>query len=316
MEHITDVNIEQNVPTVVTIGNFDGMHMGHRALISLTKEFAREENLKSVVFTFNPHPMFLFNNKAHKALIMSPFEKKHIMETLDVDCYIEYPFNMEFASMEPEKFAKEIIFEKLNCKVLIVGENYRFGKKQSGDYELLKELGEKKGVKVIYVPSVLYDGERVSSTRVRNCLINKDIDLANTLLTVPYFVMGEVIEGKKLGRTIGFPTANIKADNEKLFPPNGVYATKTIYNGKIYSGVTNIGINPTVNGQFKVIETYLFDFNEMVYGETLKTYFFKWIRDEQKFPSVSELTNRMKIDKEMSKNYFDSQEFDKWRKLY
>lgn len=316
MEHITDGNIEQSAPTAVTIGNFDGLHMGHRALINLTKEFAKEENLKSVVFTFNPHPMFLLKNKVHSALVMAPEEKKYIIESLGVDVYIEYPFDMEFASTEPEKFANELIFDKLNCKVLVVGENYRFGKKQSGNYELLKELGEKRGVKVIYVPSVLYEDERVSSTRIRNCLVDKDLELANTLLTVPYFIQGEVMQGKKLGRTIGFPTINIVADPVKLFPPNGVYATKTIYNGKVYSGVTNIGINPTVNGKFKVIETYLFDFHQMVYGETLRTHFFKWIRDEKKFPSVEDLRQQMERDAETAKEYFESHEFDKWRKLY
>ncbi|OUQ55864.1 riboflavin biosynthesis protein RibF [Tyzzerella sp. An114] len=316
MEHITDTNIEQSQPTAVTIGNFDGLHMGHRALISLTKDFAKEENLKSVVFTFNPHPMFLLKNRVHSALVMAPEEKKYIIESLGVDTYIEYPFSLEFASMEPEKFANELIFDKLNCKVLIVGENYKFGRKQSGNYQLLKELGEKRGVKVIYVPSVLYENERVSSTRIRNCLIEKDIELANTLLTVPYFIIGQVAQGKKLGRTIGFPTINIVADPVKLFPPNGVYATKTIYDGKVYSGVTNIGINPTVNGTFKVIETYLFDFHKMVYGETIKTHFFKWIRSEQKFPSVEDLRQQMERDAKKAKEYFDSEEFDKWRKLY
>ena len=137
MEHITDTNIEQSQPTAVTIGNFDGLHMGHRALISLTKDFAKEENLKSVVFTFNPHPMFLLKNRVHSALVMAPEEKKYIIESLGVDTYIEYPFSLEFASMEPEKFANELIFDKLNCKVLIVGENYKFGRKQCGNYQLL-----------------------------------------------------------------------------------------------------------------------------------------------------------------------------------
>lgn len=316
MEHITGYNIEQSEPTVVTLGNFDGLHQGHRVLINLAKQYAQSEKLKSVVFTFSPHPMFVLNNKEHSALILAPSEKEYAMEHIGIDIYIEYPFTMEFASMPPEQFANDLIFDKLKCKVLIVGENYKFGKMQGGDYKLLKELGEKRGIKVIYVPYVIYEGERVSSTRIRNCLIEKDIEKANRLLTVPYFILGEVLQGKKLGRTIGFPTINIVADNVKLFPPNGVYATRTVYNGETYYGVTNVGLQPTVNGKTKVVETFLFNFHEIVYGERIKTYFYKWLRDEKKFDSVEILQEQMKIDTENSKIYFKSKEFLDWVENY
>ena len=137
MKHITDTNITQQQPTAVTIGNFDGLHMGHRALIRLTKQFAKEEDLKSVVLSFSPHPMFVFGRKPDFALVMAPSEKKYMMEKMGVDIYIEYPFDKEFSSMTPEEFACNLIFEQLNCKVLIVVENYKFGKNQSGDYVLL-----------------------------------------------------------------------------------------------------------------------------------------------------------------------------------
>lgn len=316
MKHITDTHIEQHEPTAVTIGNFDGLHQGHRALIKLTKQFAREENLKCVVFTFSPHPMFVFKKKSNFALIMAPSEKKYTMEQMGIDVYIEYPFTEEFANMEPEEFANKLIFEKLNCKVLVVGENYKFGKKQSGDYELLKRLGEQRGIKVIYVPSVLYEGERVSSSNIRKYLTDKNLETANRLLKVPYFILGEVAQGKKLGRTIGFPTINIAAHSLKLFPPNGVYATITYYDGQFYYGVTNIGCNPTVNGTFKVVETFLFDFHQAVYGETIKTYFFKWLRSEQKFPSVEDLRNQMTVDTNSAKKYFDSEDFNYWKEQY
>lgn len=316
MNYITDYQIEQEKPTAVTLGNFDGLHQGHRALIGLTKQFAEEEDLNCVVFTFSPHPMFLFKKKPDFALIMSPLEKKYTMEQMGIDVYIEYPFTEQFASMQPEHFANEILFEQLKCKVLIVGENYKFGYKQSGDYQLLKKLGEQKGVKVICVPSVLYEGDRVSSSRVRRYLTEKKIDKANRLLTIPYFILGEVVQGKKLGRTIGFPTINIEAHPLKLFPPNGVYATITVYENEMYFGVTNIGCNPTVNGTFKVIETYLFDFHKVVYGQTIQTYFFQWLRSEQKFPSVEDLRRQMEVDSENAKKYFQSEEFSFWRKKY
>lgn len=316
MEHIVDRNIEQNIPTAATLGNFDGLHLGHRQLINLTKKYAKEEGLKSVVFTFSPHPMFMLKNKEHSALIMTDKEKKYSMKRMCIDLYIEYPFDAELANMSPEDFANNLIFDKLNCKVLVVGENYKFGRKQAGNCTLLKKLADERGIKVVFVPSVMYEGERVSSTRIRNCLIAKDIEKANRLLTNPYFILGEVIQGKQLGRTIGFPTINIAADKVKLFPPNGVYATRTVYDGKFYYGVTNVGINPTVNGSFKVVETYLFDFHKIVYGERLKTYFFKWIRDEEKFPSVEILKEQLKIDENNAKKYFQSQEFGYWAQNY
>ena len=232
MEHITDTRIEQSEPTAVTLGNFDGLHQGHRSLINLTKQFAEEEGLKSVVFTFSPHPMFVFQRKEDFALIVDPSEKKFQMEQMGIDIYIEYPFDMNFAAMDPEDFAVKLIFEKLKCQVLVVGEDYRFGKGAAGNYEMLKRLGAERGIKVIGVPKVLHGDERVSSSRIRRCLLEKNLEEANRMLTVPYFILGTVKEGKKLGRTIGFPTVNIEAHPLKLFPPNGVYATKTLYKGK------------------------------------------------------------------------------------
>lgn len=304
MKHITGQDITLDRPTAVTLGNFDGLHRGHRELIKITKEQAKNNGLTSVVCSFLPHPMFLFKNRENTALIMSPYEKKYSMEGMGVDIYIEYTFDKEFASIEPEAFAEEIIFRKLNCKILVVGQDYHFGKKHSGNTVLLKKLAEKHGIKLILVPPVMFGGERVSSTRVRQYLIERDIENANNLLSSPYFIIGEVQHGKKLGRSIGFPTINIVADDVKLFPPNGVYATKTEYNGILYSSVTNIGINPTVNGKTKIIETYIFDFQDNVYGETLKVYFYKWIRDERKFPSVDALRLQLENDKKAAKNYF------------
>lgn len=314
MEHIIDSHIEQKFPTAVTIGNFDGLHLGHRALIKLTKQFAQEEGLRSVVFTFAPHPMLVFQKKDDFALIMDPAEKKFTMGQMGIDAYIEYPFDADFAAMSAEDFAIKLIFEKLKCRVLIVGENYHFGSNRSGNYEMLQRMGEERGVKVIAVPSVMFEEERVSSSRIRKCLIGKDLETANRMLTEPYFILGTVAQGKKLGRTIGFPTVNIIAHPLKLFPPNGVYATKTLYRGKYYYGVTNIGINPTVNGTQKIVETFLLDFNEDVYGEELQTFFYVFLRSEKKFPSVEELRQQIQQNAEQAATYFQSEEYSsRWK---
>jgi len=316
MEHITNTNIKQSVPTAVTLGNFDGVHMGHRSLINLMKSKAKEQNLKTIVFSFYPHPMFLFGtNSDSRALIMGYEEKKMMIEDMGVDAYVEYPFTKDFASLSPEAFAR-LIFEELNCKVLIVGFNYHFGKMAKGNGDLLKEIGKEYGVEVICVPSVNCLEERVSSTRIRKAITSADIALADKLLTVPYFVHGEIIHGKKLGRGIGFPTMNVVADKTKLFPPNGVYATRTVIDGKKYSSVTNIGVQPTVNGTDKVVETNVFDFNEEVYGKKVTVYFFEFIRPEQKFAGLDELKNQLAKDVEASKKYFESESFNDWKEKY
>lgn len=313
MEHITDARIDRSRPTAITLGNFDGLHQGHRALIQLTKEFAKEENLESVVFSFAPHPMLVFQKKKDFALIMSPAEKCFAMEQMGVDTYVEYPFDQEFAATSAYDFAVKLLFERMQCKVLVVGENYHFGSQRSGDYATLRRLGEEHGVKVIAVPSVQYDGVRISSSRIRQCLLDQELEAANTMLTTPYFILGQVKEGKKLGRTIGFPTVNIEAHPLKLFPPNGVYATKTLYQGKYYYGVTNIGKNPTVNGEQKIIETYLFDFDQMIYGETLQIFFYKFLRSEKKFADVEELQAQIAINAEQTKEYFASEAYAHWK---
>ena len=316
MEHITNHNIEQKFDTAVTLGNFDGIHLGHRQLIGQTIDEAKKKNLKSVVFSFYPHPMFVFSNRDHNALIMSPDEKKLSIEKMGIDIYIEYPFDADFSAMSPKDFAVEIIFKKLRCKTLIVGENYKFGYKQMGNCELLKVLGREYGVDIICVEAVSYNENRVSSSRIRKALVDKKIDLANKLLTEPYFIYGEVVKGKQLGRTMGFPTINIIADMQKLFPPNGVYATKSLYNGAFYEGVTNIGINPTVNGEIKIVETYLFDFKETIYGKYIKTYIFDFIRKEHKFQGVDELQSQLKEDAKSAKDYFKTEGYKYWAEKY
>jgi len=243
---------------------------------------------------------------------MSRPEKLYAVEELGVDVFVEYPFE-EIASMSPEDFAIELLFKKLKAKVVVVGDNYRFGSKAKGDPALLKKLGDEYGVKVIVENDVYVDGSIVSSTRVRECLVNRDVPMANKLLTEPYFMIGTVVKGKELGRQFGFPTVNLVADEDKLFPPNGVYATRVEIKGKLYYGITNVGINPTVNGTFKIVETFIFDFNEFIYGEEIKISFFKWIRNEKKFNGVEELMAEIAKNTAQVKEYFETEEFKFWK---
>lgn len=289
MEHIKNSNIEQTTSTVVTLGNFDGIHLGHQSLINHTTKLSKQNNYKSVVFTFAPHPKWVFSKDKKFYVVMSPEEKATAIEKLGVEVYIEYPFDEEFAKTSPEVFFNDILLDKLKCKILIVGEDYHFGSKRQGDFSTLKKLGEDKGIQVIAMSSVMVDNEKVSSTRIRQCLLNTDFSLIETMINKPYTVIGTVIKGKQIGRTIGFPTVNVSAYESKAFPPNGVYATKTLLKGETYYSITNIGVNPTVNGNKKMVETHLLDFDEVVYGERVEVFFYKFIRAEKKFPNIEAL---------------------------
>ncbi len=297
MKIIEDKNISEDRFTAVTLGNFDGIHLGHQMLISTVKKYSERYKLASVVFSFYPHPMSLFKGDDIFYTILSSNEKKMVVEELDVDILVQYPFTREFAEMKAEDFA-ELLFNQVKCKVLVVGEDYCFGKNRTGNYDLLCKLGAQRGVEVIKISSVNDDGRRVSSTRIRKCIREHRIKEVNRLLNKPYFVLGNVEEGRKIGRSIGFPTANIVPPENKLLPPDGVYATKTVYDGKIYGSITNIGSNPTVNGKGKTVETYIFDFEKEIYGEQIKVLFFDFLRDEITFDSVDKLKNQIGLDKE------------------
>lgn len=304
MKHIKNNNIQQTNPTVVTLGNFDGIHLGHESLINKTRILAEENGYKSIVFTFEPHPKLVFSKNKDFGLVMSPEEKKIAIEGLGVDAYIEYPFDEYFAKTSPEDFVNNILVDKLKCKILIVGDDYHFGAGARGDVSKLKELGAVKGMQVIAMPSIMLGDEKVSSTRIRKYLIDTDFDGVESMLNRRYSIWGVVVKGRQIGRTIGFPTLNMLAYNNKVFPPNGVYATKTLIKGETFYGITNIGTNPTVNGNEKMVETHLFDFDQVVYGEEARVSFYKFIRNEKKFPSLDDLKLEIKNNTKEVKEFF------------
>lgn len=303
MLHITDENIIQVKNTAVTLGNFDGFHLGHQKLIDELKNNANKDDL-TVVFSFSPHPISILKNNPVYT-ILSQNEKVEFLQSMNVDIFVEYPFNKQFAQIEAETFFKCILVEKMRCKTLIVGSGYRFGAGKKGDCNLLLELGDKYGVKVIIVKTIDDKSAKISSSVIRQYICEKKFEKIESLLGRPYYICGTVETGKQLGRTIGFPTANIFPSDFKLLPPNGVYLTKTEHKGFVYNSITNVGINPTVDGTRKIIETHIFEFNKEIYGELLKINFYKWIRSEQKFNGLESLKNQINLDVLEAKKLFD-----------
>lgn len=304
MKHINGTKEFFLPPTVVVLGNFDGIHKGHRELINIARAYSKDFNLKSLVFTFNPHPTFLLENKKAVNLIYLSNEKKKILQDL-VDIFIEYPFDIETLKMSPEFFVDQIISKQLNAKVVVVGDDYRFGQNRKGDIHLLNELSNKYGYKLIVLNKIKYENTIISSTWIRKEILDGNMEKVTSLLGQPFCIFGEVEYGKNIGNKLGFPTANITPSSEKITPPNGVYISRVTLNNQLYESITNIGVNPTVNGQKKVIETYIFDFNGNIYGEEIKIEILKYIRNENKFESVEGLKQQINNDIMTAKKYFN-----------
>ena len=289
--------------SAVCLGKFDGIHIGHRELINYAVSM-KKNGLKAVVFSFLMNPRMLKNTEDF-SLIYTEDEKKIILKDAGTDILVSYPFNRAMFSMEPECFVKNILIDKLDTKILIVGKDFRFGHNRSGDVALLRQLSSKYGYELKTFDKVMYNDEVVSSTRIRTCINEGSIEEANEMLGVPYCIVGEVLHGRKLGRTLGMPTINIVPKEVKLLPPNGVYASKTWIDGCAHYGISNIGVKPTVGAEKRrLIETFIFDFSGNLYGRKLKVDLFAFERPEQKFASVEELKNQMEHDTVFARNFF------------
>ena len=296
--------MEGIINTAITIGKFDGLHIGHKELIKNLKKTAVQHNLKTIVFSFYPHPATVINKTVFKCLC-SKEENKALIKKECVDEYIEYPFN-ELMNIPPDKFINDILKKQLKCSILIVGEGFRFGKNREGDINTFKNICPALGIKVIEIPQLIEGEYAVSSSRIKNLLIDKNFTEAEKLLGKPYFITGIVERGKRVGHDFGFPTANIKIPEDKFAPQSGVYITKTIHNGISYPSVTNIGIKPTVSSEAEVnCETNLFNFNQDIYGEEITVNFYKFIRGETKFTTIDQLKLRINEDVNISKKYWD-----------
>lgn len=287
--------------TYIALGSFDGLHMGHLSLINKTIELAKENNIKSMVFTFKNHPLTVINSDIAPKLIISNDEKTKLLKNLGIDILNYVEFNNKFMKISPEDFICNLL-KHYNAKGFIVGFNYRFGYKNLGDVDLLQSLSEKYNFDIYIVKPVKVNGEVISSSKIRHLISEGDITKANYFLTRPFMLEGKVVKGKQLGRKINFPTVNLDYDKNIILPKGGVYFTSIEYNNEKFKGITNIGYNPTVRDKKLSIETHMLDFNKEIYNENVKVFFHKRIRDEKKFESVEKLAEQLSKDKEFAIN--------------
>ena len=307
MKYISETTEFKLNNSVVTLGKFDGLHKGHQLLINHILELKKKGYL-SVVFTFSLHPSNLFFDK-DKELIYTEKEKKHKIEQLGLDVLVAYPFVKETACMEPEDFIKEVLVEKLDAKVIVVGKDFRFGHHRRGDVAMLKTLSVKYGYEVVAYDKLSQDGEIISSSRIKEELSNGNMEKVNGMLGSPFSIMGEVLHGRKIGRTLGMPTTNLLPLDHKLLPPNGVYASMTRVDNKEYHSVTNIGYKPTVGAENKKgVETYIIDYDNDLYGKEIEILLYSYERGEEKFDSLEELKQCMYKDIAYAKQYFEIDE--------
>ena len=290
--------------TVATIGNFDGVHLGHQALLAQLRAKAREYNLLAVVVLFEPQPGEFFLLKKAPARLTSLREKLAQIKQSQLDYVYCLRFNEALAAMPPEVFAEQIIFSRLNVKWLLVGQDFRFGKDRAGDVNLLVTLGRKCGCTVVVFPDFIFQNRRVSSTLIRQCLGEDQLQEAASFLGRTYSVCGRVVHGQGIGRQWGIPTANIRVSRINS-PINGIFCVEVLRsNGQLLQGVASLGTRPTVGGENRILEVNLFDFNDNLYGERLQVSFLHRLRDEVNFASLDALIRQIHEDLDRAKNYF------------
>ncbi len=298
MIKITDIN-SFNIPdTVVTVGTFDGLHLGHKTILDALKDKAKQLNSKSVVFTFWPHPRFVLGKIDGLELLNTIDEKAKILDKYGIDYLVSVNFTKEFASQTSYEFVKNILVGKLKVKHLVLGYDHHFGKNREGRFDKLTKCANEFGFTIEQVSALTSGSDNISSTKIRNALKLGDITKANKYLGYNYSITGKVIRGEALGRKIGFPTANIKWESYKLIPANGVYAVIVYYNNTKYNAMVNVGRKPTVSNNEKTgVEVNIFNFDFNIYGKNITIEFIKRIRNEQKFENIDKLKNQLKIDK-------------------
>lgn len=301
IENILDRKIEKR--SAITLGKFDGLHRGHRLLVDQVLQ-KKQEGYTAALFTFDTPPSWLFDGRVGDKILTNE-ERRTLAEKFRIDILVQCPFTKEVACMEPEDFVKSVLIEKMNAGFIVVGKDFHFGHNRRGDIALLAELSNQYGYEFVVFPKKQYYGRDVSSSYIRETLRIGDMELAQKLLGYPYFIAGEVVRGKQLGRTVGIPTANQVPDAEKLLPPNGVYASKVIVADRSYYGMTNIGVRPTVEDtDRKNVETYLLDYEGELYGENIMVQLLHFERPERKFISVEELRKQLVLDIAVTKSLF------------
>jgi riboflavin kinase/FMN adenylyltransferase len=288
---------------VITIGTFDGVHMGHRQIIQKLKEEAAAINGETVIITFHPHPRKIVSSAILGIRLINTLDEKiSLLEQLGVDHLVIVPFTEAFANQPAEDYIRDFLVKKCKPHTIIIGYDHRFGRDRQGDYVLLEERAPAYNYTLKEIPKHILDNISISSTNIREDILHNRIETANKLLGYEFFFSGEVVHGDKLGRQLGYPTANLKINNEeKIIPGNGIYAVYGELEGSNrYKGMMSIGFRPTVDGKKRVIEVNLFDFNEQIYGRELRVYVKKYLRAEVKFESLEKLVKQIDLDKEES----------------
>lgn len=308
-EHSPSTAFKNEKGTVVTIGTFDGVHIGHQAIIKRVVEAAQKNNLESVLLTFFPHPRMVLQKEIDIKLLNTLSEKKELLAKLGLDHLVIHPFTQEFSRLTAVEYVRDILVNQLKVKKVIIGYDHRFGRNRIATIEDLREFGKTYSFAVEEISAQELDEVAISSTKIRKALEAGDIETANSFLGYRYTLKGNVESGKQIGKTMGYPTANLNVDeSHKLIPKNGVYLTQCSIDGKTYFGLTSIGTNPTVGGKITTIETFFLDFDEDLYGSHLTLEFITHIRDEETFNSLNELKEAIQKDETFARNFLKEHE--------
>lgn len=286
---------------VITIGTFDGVHMGHRQIIDKLKSEAKANNGETVIITFHPHPRKVVSSAILGIRLINTLEERiELLEGLGIDHLVIVPFTDAFANQPAEDYVKDFLLDKFHPNTIIIGYDHRFGRDRLGDYRLLEKMAATHNYKLKEIPKHILENISISSTNIREAILHSSIATANSLLGYEFFFSGEVVHGDKLGRKLGYPTANLKIQNEeKIIPGNGIYAVYAQPEGaaKKLKGMMSVGFRPTVDGKKRVVEVNLFDFDKEIYGQSLKVYVKKFLREEVKYDSLEALVKQIDQDK-------------------
>jgi riboflavin kinase/FMN adenylyltransferase len=301
---LEDYNNTNN--SVVTIGTFDGVHVGHQKIVKRLVKMAKKNNLKSVVLTFFPHPRMVLQKDTNIKLINTINEKAQLFQDFGLDTLVVKKFTKEFSRLTALEFVRDVLVNKLHVKHIIIGYDHQFGRNRTANISDLKEYGELYDFKVTEITAQEVDEVTISSTKIRKALREGDIKIANAFLGYNFMLTGTIVKGKGIGKQIGFSTANLLIEESyKLIPKSGVYVVKSTINNETLFGMMNIGTNPTVGGKFQSIEIHFFDFSQDIYGYKVKIELLKRLRDEQKFESLEALKNQLHKDKSNTLDYIN-----------
>lgn len=305
MKILTNLSsFNETAPSFVTIGTFDGVHIGHQKVLKKLVKSAKKNNATPILLTFFPHPRMVLQKEIGIKLINTIDERIQLLEKTGIETLVIYPFDEEFANQTALNFVRNFLVDKLNIAKLFIGYDHRFGKNREGDFEHLKEYGYTYNFSVKEISKLDINNIGVSSTKIRKAIKNGEITKANQYLGYHFMLTGKVVEGKNLGEKIGFPTANLFIkETYKLIPKTGAYIVKSTIDDKVVYGMMNIGFRPTLKGKHQTIEIHFFNFNKDLYNKTIQIEVLKFLRDEQKFESIQNLKKQLQIDKQNSLKY-------------